>query len=129
MINHLEKIIENIKSNKKISGKILKNINFDISYYETYNTDNKLAICYMIANNLNTTPKCNICNIQTVNFISVNKGFRLYCLKCSRIKTSERNKTNNNILNKKIKEEVKQKMSIARKLYWKNKKEGLVNGD
>jgi group I intron endonuclease len=31
--------------------------------------------------------------------------------------------------NKKFSKETKEKMSIARKLYWKNRKEGIVNGD
>lgn len=45
-------------------------------------------------------------------------------------KHSEKMKGENNPnYNKKINEETKLKMSIARKLYWKNKKEGIVNGD
>lgn len=65
---YIDKIVEQITSNIKVSGKTLKKIILSDSLIKKYQTKDPLTICYMIANNMEAIPLCQECNINHTNF-------------------------------------------------------------
>lgn len=110
MCKYFENAVTNIKSNKRVSGKTMKFIKISDSLHKMYGTTDPLQICYMVANNITNTPTCEECKKAKVSFISTKKGFRKFCLCCSRKRTSNRNSDQNK--NKNIQRSQKYKASI-----------------
>lgn len=122
---YIDKIVEQITSNIKVSGKTLKKIILSDSLIKKYQIKDPLTICYMIANNMEAIPLCQECNINHTNFVSTKKGFSKFCSKtCHSTFLSKSNKILNGDLNRKKSQKLhNQRIGILKqaKIYYENK--------
>lgn len=96
MDTYIQKVVEAIKNSTKPSGKTISKIHLPDNLVTKYNCQDTLTVCYMIANEIFSIPKCLICD-NNVSFKSTTKGFAKYCsVNCS---TTHNNKKTNYIKN------------------------------
>lgn len=116
----LDKIIDNIRAGKKPGGRTISMLNFDEDITDSYGTNDKLIICYMIANEMCVLPVCDDCSAD-VRFISAREGFAKKCRKCKMIEVnSHNNKYKNSNRKEKLKHDRIKILSSASSYYLNN---------
>lgn len=100
MYIYIDRIVEQIRNDIKVSGKTLNKIAVTEDLIEKYQTDDLLTICYLIAKNIDSIPYCQECVKNKVRLISTKKGFGKFCSKsCHSTNLSKCNKVKNRELN------------------------------
>ncbi len=124
MCIYIEKIVEQINKNIKVSGKTLNKVVLPDTLVEKYQHNDSLTICYMIANRIESIPLCQECNSIQANFISTKRGFSKFCSKtCHSVFLSRNNSIKNGELNRKKSQNLyKQRISALTKakIYYEN---------